>query len=45
MEKSKALIEKHEFIKKYNKDNIDIDKDNNSDKEHKVILKQLIIII
>ena len=41
MEKSKALIEKHEFIKNYFKDNFDIDIDNYSDDELKVILEQL----
>ena len=41
MEKSKALIEKHEFIKNYYKDNFDIDIDNYSDDELKVILEQL----
>lgn len=41
MEKSKALIEKHEFIKNYYKDNFDIDIDNYSNDELKVILEQL----
>ena len=41
MEKSKSLIEKHEFIKNYYKDNFDIDIDNYSDDELKVILEQL----
>ena len=41
MEKSKSLIEKHEFIKNYFKDNFDIDIDNYSDDELKVILEQL----
>lgn len=41
MEKSKALIEKHEFIKNYYKDNFDIDIEKYSDDELKVILEQL----
>ena len=41
MEKSKALIEKQVFIKNYIKDNFDIDIDNYSDDELKVILEQL----
>ena len=45
MEKSKSLIEKHEFIKNYYKDNFDIDIDNYSDDELKVILEQLSIIL